>query len=196
MKTVERQVGDDWQEVAMAPCTLRVLKVAFALLNPALFILGCDDQSLRTVAPTAPMSFRTTSSPIPPNGANWKAIATVVSVTAGNAHACGWGTSVGDTRAGVWWRVIISTPDVSMDEDMPNWPTDDVPYSGHLDGVAFTAGYRSGPDYANYVCQFREASLSGRFSDDFSTFDAVETLVWGQPGAETTVQRHWVGSRL
>jgi hypothetical protein len=46
------------------------------------------------------------------------------------------------------------------------------------------------------ACQFKGGSLTGRFSEDSSTFDAVETLVWGPPGAETTVQRHWKGSKL
>jgi hypothetical protein len=49
---------------------------------------------------------------------------------------------------------------------------------------------------ARIVCQFREGSISGSFSSDFSTFDAVETLIWGTPGTETIVERHWVGSRL
>jgi hypothetical protein len=78
---------------------------------------------------------------------------------------------------------------------MRNWPSDDLPYSGNLSGAGFLAGYNGPSNYADYVCQFRGASITGSFTSD-STFEAVETLVWGRPGSETTVQRHWNGSRL
>jgi hypothetical protein len=78
---------------------------------------------------------------------------------------------------------------------MKNWPSDDLPYSGNLSGAGFLAGYNGPSNYADYVCQFRGASITGSFTSD-STFEAVETLVWGRPGSETTVQRHWNGSRL
>jgi hypothetical protein len=58
-----------------------------------------------------------------------------------------------------------------------------------LNGLEFTARYVQGADYARWVCQFREATIVGRFSPDFSTFEALETLVWGVPGNETVVQR-------
>jgi hypothetical protein len=84
---------------------------------------------------------------------------------------------------------------ISLDEDTPNWPTDDLPYLGHLTGAQFTATSKSGSDYASFVCQFREAAISGSFTSD-STFQAEETLIWGSPGSETSVKRHWNGSRL
>ncbi|MGH7627213.1 MAG: hypothetical protein ACREOJ_18085 [Gemmatimonadaceae bacterium] len=118
-----------------------------------------------------------------------------MSVAPGSAPACGWGTSPGETRSDVGWRITVTADSISMDEDMRNWPTDDIPYVGHLDGAQFAATYKSASNYADYVCQFREAALTGRFTSD-STFDAVETLIWGRPGAETTVTRHWNGLRL
>jgi hypothetical protein len=93
------------------------------------------------------------------------------------------------------WRIAVTADTILLDEDVRNWPTDDIPYTGHLDGGQFTTSYKSGSDYDSYVCQFRESTLTGRFTSD-STFDAVETLVWGRPGFETTVVRHWNGSRL
>jgi hypothetical protein len=126
--------------------------------------------------------------------ANWIADATVLSAT-NSGHACGWGTSSGDTRAGVGWRITIGENTVSLDEDMNNYPTDDIPYSGSLTGAQFTAAYSSGGDYLKYVCQFKGGTLSGTFSTDSSSFEALETLVWGPPGQETTVQRRWTASR-
>lgn len=107
----------------------------------------------------------------------------------------GPGTSLGEARDGVDWRITLTADAISLDEDMRNWPTDDIPYSGHLDGAQFAASYTSASNYADFVCQFREATFIGRFTSD-STFDAVETLVWGRPGTQTTVIRRWHGSRL
>lgn len=132
---------------------------------------------------------------MPGNTPNWVANATVASVTPGLAPPCGWGTSSGETRSGVEWKLTVTGDAISLDEDLSNWPTDDLPYSGHLDGTQFTASYSNGSDYAKYVCQFREATLTGSFTSD-STFDATETLVWGTPATQTTVVRHWNGSKL
>src|SRR5438046_6291100 len=77
-------------------------------------------------APTEPPR-PTTARPAPSspiNGANWAADAVVVSATAGST--CGWGTSPGETRSGVLWRITQENDTITLDEDMPNWPTDDV----------------------------------------------------------------------
>ena len=143
------------------------------------------------VAPSAPVA------PAPPRSlemANWRGDAAVLS-RSGNA-GCGWGTTAGEERKSVLWRVTISGESIALDEDMSNWPTDHIPFSGTLNGLEFSARYYQGDDYARWVCQFREASIVGRFSPDFSTFEASETLVWGVPGQETVVQRRWVASRM
>lgn len=144
-----------------------------------------------------PYGTPTPLAPLPPPQSipAWTGDATVVSVVRGTAQACGWGTTPGAARSGVGWNITVTADSILLDEDTSNWPTDDVPYSGHLDGAQFTTSYKSGSDYARYVCQFREATLNGSFTSD-STFDAVETLVWGEPGKEATVVRHWTGSRL
>jgi hypothetical protein len=98
-------------------------------------------------------------------------------------------------RNGVEWLITVTPDGISLDEDMRNSPTDDLPYLGHLAGAQFSATYTAAADYADYVCQFREATISGSFTSD-STFEAVETLVWGRPEVETTVHRRWTGSRL
>ena len=78
---------------------------------------------------------------------------------------------------------------------MANWPTDHIPYSGNLTGRHFTARYSQGDDYLRWICQFKGGELAGSFSSDFSSFEAVETLTWGAPGMETTVQRRWTARR-
>jgi hypothetical protein len=169
-----------------------------ATLFFAVLLLGGCDGSARLTTPTATPSASSGPATVPlpplPNNANWIAEATVLSATGGGG--CGWGRTPGDTRSGVAWRVEISGESIVLDEDMRNWPTDDVPYRGTLNGAAFTAMYDQGPDYLRWVCQFKGGTLTGTFSLDQTTFEAMETLIWGAPGSETTVRRRWSGSRL
>jgi hypothetical protein len=148
--------------------------------------------------PTAPSPVPAPS-PIPsaPRSslANWRGDATVLSVT-GAGRACGWGTTAGETRRDVEWRITIHGSSILLEEDMPNWPSDHNPFSGTLNGRQFTAVYDTGPDYLKWVCQFKGGTLSGTFSEDFTSFEAHEALIWGPPGNETVVQRRWNGSRL
>jgi hypothetical protein len=46
---------------------------------------------------------------------------------------------VGETRSGVCWKVTTNGNSVVLDEDMKNWPTEDVQFSGSLNGTQFTA---------------------------------------------------------
>jgi hypothetical protein len=85
---------------------------------------------------------------------------------------------------------------IILDEDIPKWPTDDLPYSGSVRGTHFEGSYYQGDDYLRGTCQFRAATIIGDFSADFSTFQAVETLGWGTPETGTTVERHWVARHL
>ena len=164
------------------------------IFTAGLLLCGCSGaplpgQPTATPRPAAP----TPASPAPINGANWIGEAIVVS-SAGSA-ACGWGTTAGDTRSDVLWRIGINGDSLMLDEDMRNWPTDDIPFFGTLNGTRFSAAYTEQP---SGVCMFRGGTLSGSFSDDGRTFDATETLEWGaasgQPAA--TVQRRWTGRRL
>jgi len=81
---------------------------------------------------------------------------------------------------------------VMLDEDIPNWPTDDIPYSGSMSGTSFVATYTLTPAG---VCAFGGGTLSGSFSDDGLTFEALETLGWGPSERQVTVQRRWTGRR-
>jgi hypothetical protein len=161
-------------------------------------LIACGDGSTATPSSPTPLTAptpspvdvaQTNSVPV----ANWRGDALVLSKS--GSGGCGWGTVAGETRQ-VLWRVAITGSAVVMDEDVPNWPNDHIPYRGSLDGQRFTATYSQGADYRDYVCQFKGAELEGRFSADFSSFEATETLVWGAPGAETIIKRQWRGSTL
>ena len=119
--------------------------------------------------------------------ANWRGDATIVSVS-GNA-GCGWGLTVGETRQGVAWYVATDRASFVMYEDVPNYPTDGLAYTGPLTGAQFDA---MSTDGGGGVCRFRGSTIHGTFSADFTTFEADETLVWGPPSNETRVQRHWL----
>jgi hypothetical protein len=173
--------------------------MTFVVLSSLLVICGCREGSdLGAGVATSPLPPIVSPPPLPPSPAsipNWKGNATVVSVTRGLTPPCGWGTSPNETRNGVEWRIVATDGAILLDEDMRNWPTDDGPYSGTLVGAQFTASYAGDANYAQFACQFREATLTGTFTSD-STFEALETVIWGRPGMETTVQRRWTGSRL
>src|SRR5258707_12056981 len=102
-------------------------------LTAVLLLSACSDMRSPTQATPTPMPTpQAKTTPTPVNGANWIADATVLSSTGGG---CGWGIAAGDTRSGVLWRITQTGDAVTLDEDMPNWPTDDVPYAGSLSGT-------------------------------------------------------------
>lgn len=151
-------------------------------------LAGCRDGGSSLRSPTA-------LPPIPAEGSgNFVGDATVVSASGG--AGCGWGTHTGETRSGVSWFVEVAGTTIALNEDMSNWPTDHIPFTGTLDGRHFTARYWQGDDYLRWVCQFREATITGTFSEDFSAFEAHEVLYWGAPSDETRVERVWSVRRL
>ena len=167
-----------------------------ALIAWALVLTGCGDAYHTPTTPTSPAPVVAPTTPATPVGrpvTNWKADATVITAVYGDGGPCGWGTTVGESRRGVEWAIAVDGSSIAMDEDMPNWPTDDIPFKGVLHGTEFNLEYFNAPDYLQYVCRWRGATLTGRFSDDRSTFDAVEHVFWGTSDAGTTVTRRWSG---
>lgn len=165
-----------------------LVTVTAVLLLSACSPVGSPTQSTPTPAPTPTPT--ATPAPTKINGANWIADAIVLSSTGGG---CGWGIVAGETRSGVLWKITQTGSAVTLDEDMPNYPTDDILYLGSLSGIQFTAAEVQTGDG---VCHFRGGDLSGSFSDDGLHFDALETLRWGSTDHDVIVQRHWTGSRL
>lgn len=85
---------------------------------------GCKD------SPTEPRRMvRPEPSLLPPPSnnpaANYVADATVLAA-GGSGQPCGWGTAVGETRAGVGWRVAVEGESISLDEDISNFPTSEA----------------------------------------------------------------------
>jgi hypothetical protein len=134
--------------------------------------------------------------PSPRPVANWLGDAIVTAARTGSGGPCGWGTRAGETRDGVEWNIQINGSSITLEQDLPNSPTDDLPYSGTLSGTHFEATYSQGDDYLRWACQFRGATMTGDFSADFSTFQAAETLGWGAPETGSTVERQWRGRRV
>lgn len=159
-----------------------------------LAVVACDDGSPRLRSPTAPDSHGSPSSPLQTAEANYVGDAVVISVS--GSGGCGWGTSPGESRAGVYWRVTIDGVLIELDEDMENWPTDHIGFIGTLEGHSFVAGYNGGGDDLRWDCQFQGASLTGTFSQDMQSFEAFETLFWGPPENELRVERSWHVERL
>ena len=156
---------------------------------------GCGDYR----SPTAPVVVPTPGvAPTPSNPndltANYAGDAIVVSSV--GVGGCGWGLSVGETRTGVLWSVQHTADSISFYEDMDNWPTDGIPFEGPLAGHEFSGSYYQGDDYLSWVCQFKGASIRGTFSEDFTSFEATETLVWGPPDNESKVVRNWSVRRM
>jgi hypothetical protein len=158
-------------------------------LSCVLLSVACSNSATEPRVNSRPFGTPTSASYGSPNGANWTADAIVVSAT---GAACGWGTAPGETRSGVYWKISATADLVTLDEDMRNWPTDDVPYSGSLSGKQFAATYTQD---GSGVCAFRGGDLSGRFTEDGLHFEAIEHLQWGSPGYEVRVERRWTGTR-
>ena len=170
--------------MTMMRFTIPLVLLALVACSDSESIVGPNAGSTETTTPSTPISGSSIVN------ANWIGDATVTSVS--NAGGCGWGRTAGETRSGVLWRVAINGTTVTLDEDMSNFPTDHIPYSGTLNGLQFTAQYTQA---ATGTCRFTGGTLVGTFSDDFSTFTASETVQWGEGATQTTVQRQWQGRK-
>ncbi len=159
------------------------------VLSCALSLVGCDSSRAIQASPATPSQALNGALPMA-SSTSWVATRTVQSVT--GSGPCVSGINAGDTATGVLWAIEINGKTIVLDENMRNWPTDDTPYTGTLDGLQFSAAY---PQQPGGVCQFRGATLTGNFNADFSTFQATETVTLETQGAEMTVQSHWTGTR-
>ena len=143
--------------------------VQSALLCFVLLLAGCNGGSELSSSPVLPNAPSPLPSLAPSDLANWRADARVVAET-GPGHACGGGASPGQTWTGVDWRVTITGDSILLEEDMRNWPTDHIPFSGTLSGRQFSATYTNGDNYVQFYCQFKGGTLTGTFSRGFFLF--------------------------
>jgi hypothetical protein len=168
--------------------SIRTLASFFSVL----LLASCSTE--RATTPTSP------TPPVPPpvvqsNAvvSNWTANSLVVSSDEGNA--CGGATLVGATSRDIEWRITTENAAILLEVDMNNYPTDHMRYSGTSTGRQFAGSYATGSEYLDFFCELRGGKLTGNFSADLLTFEATETLIWGPPGEERTVNRRWTGSK-
>jgi hypothetical protein len=151
------------------------------------------EQSTTTTSQIAPTPITTSTPPLQsvPPPLNWLADRVFVGVS--NPAGCPNGARVGDSRNDVGWSIKIDGGAIKLDEDVGNWPNDDVPYSGTLSGTQFEASYSVRADSLQTACQWGGGTLTGEFNSDFTRFAATETLVWGPSESEVMVQARWTG---
>ena len=145
-----------------------------------------------SVTAPAPRDPQTPATPVAlPVASRWAGHYTVLSSV--GSGGCGAGR-VPDEQGDVGWLVTYDGSEILLDENIANYPTDDVLFKGAFSESSrdVSASYSQGPMYADSVCQFREATLVGVFNQDVTRMEGTETLVWGEPGNETLVVRKWL----
>ncbi len=161
-------------------------------LGSLVFVLSAcsGNRAASPVSPTPPGAPPSQNTSIV---SNWTANSIVVSSDDGNA--CGGATIVGATSRNIEWRITTEDPAILLEVDMVNYPTDHMRYSGMSIGREFAGSYATGADYLDFFCELRGGELTGSFSADRLTFQATETLIWGPPDNERTVERRWAGMK-
>ena len=102
----------------------------------------------------------------------------------------------GQIFPGQQWRVNMGSGSIFLQQDITNTPNLQPTFSGTLNGLDFIASSSNVGSVLLPSCIFRSSNLKGHFSQNFKTFDATELLTWGSPGAETTIERSWVGAAV
>lgn len=171
---------------------MKSLLRAFIVLSCIPLAAACDDYHFRyfgVVNPT-PVIVRPVASPF----SIFRADLRIVNVSA--FKSCAVIFTPGQIFPGTEWRVQRGSGSIFLQQDITNAPNSQATFSGTLSGQDFVATSSNVGSILLPSCLFRSSTLKGRFSPNFSTFDAVESLTWGSPGAETTVQRNWVGAAV
>lgn len=150
----------------------------------ALAVAACDGSEYRSPTAPAPPAAPAVSAELPDGYPNFQGDATVLSVT--GQSPCSYSPRAGDREADHRWWVGVTERAFALSGD----PVDGPVFEGEIQGRSFADDYHYGGDYLASHCQFREAWLSGVFSDDLNAFEAQETQIYGPPGNEFTVIRH------
>jgi hypothetical protein len=168
---------------------LRVLIVALCVPLTA----ACDNYRFRyfgVVDPSPVVAVQPVVNPF----SIFRADLTIVSIT--GFQSCAIVVTPGQLSPNTQWRVTMGAGSILLQQDITNAPNNQAAFSGTLNGLDFTAASSNVGNSLLPSCLFRNSTLKGHFSPNFSSFGAVETLTWGSPGAETTVQRNWAGSAV
>jgi hypothetical protein len=166
---------------------------AFVLLTlTSLSLVGCSP------GPTRPTTSAVTTSPntapLPHTDSTWSATSTVVAVSP-TLNNCPVDHSVGQIRTAVWSieerssspSILIFTGDDYMAD-----PTAPLYYGSRTDNQFATVAEQDGQS----GCFVSHGDLTGSFSVDSRTFDAVENVRYVHFGEDDmVVQRHWTGTQ-
>jgi hypothetical protein len=164
--------------------------LALTVLPP----IGCSQ------TPTGPT---TTAASTPPNPAPvpettiWHATATVSGVSA-TLNSCPVDHAVGQTRNIDWAIEDRPSPTVAIvifmspGGDYMGDPATPVYYGSRMDDQFVTVAEQDGQP----TCFVWHGDLTGSFSADGRTFDAVENVMYVHRGEDDmVVRRHWTGTR-
>ena len=172
---------------------MKSLLRAFFLVSCVVLAAGCDDVRFRYFGVVDPSPFRRPVVIANPFSI-FRADLTIVSVT--SFKSCAVIFRPGQIFPGTQWRVNMGSGSIFLQQDITNAPNSQASFSGTLNGLDFIASSSNIGNILLPSCLFRSSTFKGHFSPNFATFDAAEFLTWGSPGAETTVQRNWLGSAV
>jgi hypothetical protein len=172
---------------------MKSLLRAFIVFSCIPFAAACDDWHLKVFGIVDPSPFGIVRPLVNPFSI-FRADLTIVTVT--TIKSCAVVFTPGQIFPGSQWRVNTGAGSIALTQDGTNAPNQQAFFSGTLDGLNFVANSSNVGSFLLPSCLFRSSTLTGRFSSDFRTFDANELLTWGSPGAETTIERKWVGAAV
>jgi len=172
---------------------MKSLLRAFFFVSCVVLAAACDDVRVRYFGVVDPSPFRARPIVATPFSI-FRADLTIVSVT--SFKSCAVIFTPGQIFPGTQWRMNMGPGSIFLQQDITNSPNAQASFSGTLNGLDFIATSTNVGSVLLPSCLFRTSTLQGHFSPNFDTFDAAEFLTWGSPGAETTVQRNWIGSAV
>jgi hypothetical protein len=160
------------------------------LVFAALPLIDCQGPAEPT-APTPSATPGTPPAPMPPTASStWSADSTLLAVSA-TRNSCLTDGAIGDTRTNVGWTIKQDATSITLIETIGPVDLRTPYYTGSLNDRSFTATtWQDG----GYDCFVWEGDVSGSFSADGLTFDAIETIEYHHFGENPMqVRRHWTG---
>ena len=170
---------------------MKSLLRALILCSCSLLAIACDDYRFKyfgIVDPTPPFSANRIlfTSPF----GFWHTNARILSVS---GNRCNLPFKQGQVSSNIPWRITGAPGSILLEQNTSNL-TDLMSFSGPFSGQDFNVFTSAIRNPLISPCFFRDSKIVGRFSSDFTKFEATEDLTWGEPGAEVIVRRAWEGS--
>lgn len=168
-----------------APESTSLRSLAFVLwVALALVLEGCDGTYRSPVAPAPPAP-----APAPDFVAFYIGDAVLREDT--TSAACGSEPPVG-TLSGWPWQVVITGISIQL---ILGEEGEEAEYRGTLMGRDFETMVVMSKSTPVRRCEWREVWVSGTFAEDYTSFEAYMTFVFGPPEAQTTQEWSWSARR-